>query len=394
MATTKRDYYEVLSVERTADGETIKKAYRKLAVKYHPDKNPGDKASEDKFKELGEAYEVLSNADKRAAYDRFGHQAFAPGGGMGGGGFGGGGMHDPFEVFREVFGGGRSGGGGGIFGSIFEEAFSQDGGERGGRGRGADLRYDMRISFVEAAHGVEKEIDIAKLQTCDTCHGSGAEPGSKVTTCPTCGGHGQVAVTRGFFNIAQTCPKCRGAGQVIEKPCRTCRGEGRVEKSSKIKIKIPAGVEDGTRLRSSGQGEGGTRGGPAGDLYVVLHVEPHEIFEREGRDLFCTVPVSFAKAALGGEIRVPTLEGSAQLRVPSGTPTGKVFRLKGKGLPEVHGRGIGDLHVKLYVEVPTRLNLDQKHKLQEFADSCDEETHPEETSFFKKAKGFFTGEDT
>ena len=385
MATVKRDYYEVLSVERTADGETIKKAYRKLAVKFHPDKNPGDKTSEEKFKEVGEAYEILSNPDKRAAYDRFGHQAFSPGGGGMGGGFGGQGMHDPFEIFREVFGGGR-GGGGGIFGSIFEEAFSQDGGERGGRGRGADLRYDLRITFLEAAHGVEKEIDIAKLQTCDTCHGSGAEPGSKVTTCPTCAGHGQVAVTRGFFNIAQTCPKCRGAGQVIEKPCRTCRGEGRVEKSAKIKIKVPAGVEDGTRLRSSGQGEGGARGGPAGDLYVVLHVEAHEIFERDGRDLFCTVPISFARAALGGDLKVPTLEGQALLRVPPGTPSGKVFRLKGKGLPEVQGRGIGDLHVKLYVEVPTKLNLDQKHKLEAFADSCDEATHPEEASFFQKVK--------
>ena len=388
MATIKRDYYEVLMVERTANGDEIKKSYRKLAVKYHPDKNPGDKSAEDKFKELGEAYEVLSNPDKRSAYDRFGHQAFAPGGGGMGGGFGGG-MHDPFEVFREVFGAGR-GGGGGIFGSIFEDAFSQDGNGGGGRGRGSDLRYDLRVTFLEAAHGVEKEIDIAKLQTCDTCHGSGAEPGSKVTTCPTCAGHGQVAVTRGFFNIAQTCPKCRGAGQVIEKPCRTCRGEGRTEKSSKIKIKIPAGVEDGTRLRSTGQGEGGTRGGPAGDLYVVLHVEEHELFEREGRDLFCTVPVSFAKAALGGEIRVPTLEGHALLKVPAGTPTGKVFRLKGKGLPEVQGRGIGDLNVKLYVEVPTRLNLDQKHKLQAFADSCDEDTHPEENSFFRKAKEFFS----
>jgi molecular chaperone DnaJ len=387
MATIKRDYYEVLTVERNAEGDEIKKAYRRLAVKFHPDKNPGDKSSEDKFKEVGEAYEVLSNPDKRSAYDRFGHQAFAPGGGMGGG-FGGGGAHDPFEVFREVFGAGR-GGGGGIFGSIFEDAFGQDGGG-GGRGRGTDLRYDMRITFLEAAHGVEKEIEIAKLQACDACHGSGAEPGSKVTTCPTCAGHGQVAVTRGFFNIAQTCPKCRGAGQVIEKPCRTCRGEGRMEKTSKIKIKIPAGVEDGTRLRSSGQGEGGTRGGAAGDLYVVLHVEAHEIFERDGRDLFCTVPVSFAKSALGGEIRVPTLEGHALLKVPAGTPTGKVFRLKGKGLPEVQGRGIGDLNVKLYVEVPTRLNLDQKHKLQAFADSCDEETHPEENSFFRKAKEFFS----
>lgn len=386
MATTKRDFYYVLGVERSATPEEVKKAYRKLAVKYHPDKNPGDKTAEDKFKELGEAYEILSNPDKRAAYDRFGHQAFTQGGGMGGAGMGG--MHDPFEVFREVFGGGGRGGGG-IFESIFGEGFGQDGGERGGRGRGSDLRYDMRITFLEAAHGVEKEIDISKLQACDACHGSGAEPGSKVTTCPTCGGQGQVAVARGFFNIAQTCPRCRGAGQTIEKPCRACHGEGRVEKSARIKIKVPAGVEDGTRLRSSGQGEGGTRGGPPGDLYVVLHVDAHEIFQREGTDLFCSVPISFARAALGGEVRVPTLEGSAVLKVPAGTPSGKVFRLRGKGFPEVHGRGLGDLHVKLYVEVPTKLTADQKHKLQAFADSCDEHTHPEETSFFRKAKDFF-----
>lgn len=388
MATTKRDYYHVLGVERAATPDEVKKAYRKLAVKYHPDKNPGDKSAEDKFKELGEAYEVLSNPDKRSAYDRFGHQAFAQGGGMGGAGMGG--MHDPFEVFREVFGGGGRGGGGGIFESIFGEGFGQEGGGGGGgRGRGADLRYDMQITFQEAARGVEKEIEISKLQACDTCHGSGAEPGSKVTTCATCGGQGQVAVARGFFNIAQTCPRCRGAGQMIEKPCHTCRGDGRMEKNAKIKIKIPAGVEDGTRLRSSGQGEGGVRGGGAGDLYVVLHVEAHDIFQREGTDLFCSVPISFVRAALGGEVRVPTLEGSAVLKVPAGTPSGKVFRLRGKGFPEVHGRGVGDLHVKLYVEVPTKLNLDQKHKLQIFAESCDETTHPEEASFFRKAKDFF-----
>jgi molecular chaperone DnaJ len=385
MAATKRDYYEVLGVSRGADADEIKKAYRKLAVKYHPDKNPGDKTAEEKFKELGEAYEVLSNTDKRAAYDRFGHAAFQGGGGFGGGA---GGVHDPFEVFREVFGGGR-GGGGGIFESIFGDAMGGDGSERGGRGRGADLRYDMRITFNEAARGVDKEIEISKLQACETCHGSGAEPGSKVTTCPTCAGHGQVAVARGFFNIAQTCPRCRGAGQIVEKPCHACDGEGRVEQTAKIKIKIPAGVEDGTRLRSSGQGEGGSRGGPPGDLYVVLHVEPHEIFQRDGTDLFCSVPISFAKAALGGEVKVPTLEGSAVLKVPAGTPSGKTFRLRGKGLPEVHGRGIGDLHAKLYIEVPTRLTSVQRAHLQAFADSCDEHTHPEETSFFKKAKDFF-----
>jgi molecular chaperone DnaJ len=383
MAATKRDYYQVLGVERAAAPEEIKKAYRKLAVKYHPDKNPGDKAAEDKFKELGEAYEILSDPEKRSAYDRYGHQAFQQGG-MGG--FRGGGVHDPFEVFREVFGGA---GGGGIFENIFGEGFGGGAGERGGRGRGSDLRYDMRISFLEAARGVEKEIEISKLQACETCHGSGAEPGSKVTTCPTCGGHGQVAVTRGFFNIAQTCPKCRGAGQIIQKPCQACHGEGRIEKTGKIKIKVPAGVEDGTRLRSSGQGEGGVRGGPAGDLYVVLHVEAHEIFQRDGTDLFCNVPISFAKAALGGEVKVPTLDGSAILRVPAGTPSNKVFRLRGKGLPDVHGRGIGDLHVKIYVEVPTKLNADQRARLEAFAESCDEHTHPEENSFFKKARDLF-----
>jgi len=386
MATTKRDYYEVLGVERAATPEEVKKAYRKLAVKYHPDKNPGDKSAEDKFKELGEAYEILSNPDKRSAYDRFGHQAFTQGGG-GGGGYGAG--HDPFEVFREVFGGGRGGAGGGIFESIFGEGFAQEGGAGGGRGRGADLRYDMQITFEEAARGVEKEIEISKLQSCETCRGTGAEPGSRVTTCATCGGHGQVAVARGFFNIAQTCPRCKGAGQTIEKACHTCRGEGRMEKTAKIKIKIPAGVDDGTRLRSSGQGEGGARGGAAGDLYVVLHVAPHDVFQREGTDLFCSVPISFVLAALGGEVKVPTLDGSAVLKVPAGTPSGKTFRLRGKGFPEVHSRSVGDLHVKLYVEVPTKLNLDQRHKLQAFADSCDETTHPEEASFFRKAKEFF-----
>jgi molecular chaperone DnaJ len=384
MAATKRDYYQVLGVERGAEPDEVKKAYRKLAVKYHPDKNPGDKAAEDKFKELGEAYEILSDPDKRSAYDRYGHQAFQQGG-MGGG-FRGGGVHDPFEVFREVFGGA---GGGGIFDNIFGEGFSGGGGERGGRGRGSDLRYDMRISFLEAARGVEKEIEISKLQACETCHGSGAEPGSKVTTCPTCGGHGQVAVRAAIFNIAQTCPKCRGTGQLIQKPCHTCHGEGRTERTSKIKIKVPAGVEDGTRLRSSGQGEGGAHGGSAGDLYVVLHVEAHEIFQRDGTDLFCNVPISFAKAALGGEIKVPTLDGSALLRVPAGTPSNKVFRLRGKGLPDVHGRGLGDLHVKIYVEVPTKLNPDQRAKLEAFAETCDEHTHPEESSFFKKARDLF-----
>ena len=386
MATTKRDYYHVLGVERNASPEDVKKAYRKLAVKHHPDKNPGDKTAEDKFKELGEAYEVLSDADKRAAYDRYGHQAFAQGGGAGG--FGG--VHDPFEVFREVFGGGRGGGGGGIFESIFGDGFAQEGGERGGRGRGSDLRYDMQITFQEAARGVEKEIEIAKLQACDTCHGSGAEPGSKVTTCPTCGGHGQVAVARGFFNIAQTCPRCRGAGQTIEKPCHTCHGDGRVEKTSKIKIKIPAGVEDGTRLRSSGQGEGGARGGPAGDLYVVLHVKEHPFFEREGNNLYCVMPISFGQAALGAEIVVPTLEGEHTLRVPDGVQSGTTLKIKGKGVPVLNSHGKGDLFVEVRVQTPNKLTRRQRELLQELDTLSRVENKPQRRTLMSKVKDIFS----
>ena len=321
MATTKRDYYQVLGVERGATPDEIKKAYRKLAVKFHPDKNPGDKSAEEKFKELGEAYEVLSNADKRAAYDRFGHQAFTQGGGMR--------RRAAACTIRSTFSARSSARDAAAVAAAFSKASSatmggQDGGRRGGRGRGSDLRYDMRITFQEAARGVEKEIEIAKLQTCDTCHGSGAEPGSKVTTCPTCGGQGQVAVSRGFFNIAQTCPRCRGAGQTIEKPCHTCHGDGRVgedgqdqDQDSRRRRGRHAACAPPARARAA------SRGGPAGDLYVVLHVEPHEIFQREGTDLFCSVPISFASAALGGEVKVPTLEGSAVLKVPAGTPSGQ-----------------------------------------------------------------------
>lgn len=375
----KRDYYEILGVDRNASDETLKKAYRQMAVKHHPDKNAGDKAAEEKFKELGEAYEALSDPQKRAAYDRYGHAAFSgPGGGGPGAGF-----HDPFDIFREVFG---AGGGGGVFGSIFEDAF---GGGRSEKGRGADLRYDMEISFEEAARGCDKEISLRKNDTCEHCDGSGAEPGSKMRVCSTCGGAGQVAVSRAFFTLSQTCPRCRGAGKMMEKPCSKCNGEGRVEKSNKIKVKVPAGIDNGSRLRSSGNGEGGVRGGASGDLYIVIHVAAHEIFEREGNDLFCEIPISFAKAALGGEIQVPTLEGAAVLKIPPGTPSNKLFRLRSKGVPDVHGRGTGDLIVKVHVEVPAKLNSEQKQKLQEFADSCGEDTHPEEQSFFRKAKSFF-----
>ncbi|PWT77713.1 MAG: molecular chaperone DnaJ [Acidobacteria bacterium] len=378
MATEKRDYYEVLGVVRNATDEEIKRAYRKLAVKFHPDKNPDDPHTEEKFKELGEAYDVLMDPDKRAAYDRFGHAAFAPGGV----GFGRGVFHDPFDIFREVFGG--SGFGGGIFETFF------GGGERTeDRRRGSDLRYDMEIKLEDAAFGAEKEIEITKLDTCDKCQGSGAAPGSRTIICPVCGGRGQVVSSRGFFHVSQTCPRCRGAGQVVEKPCPKCRGEGRVEKLSRVKLKIPAGIREGSRLRSSGNGEAGVRGGAPGDLYVVTHIREHKIFERENDHLYCEVPISFSVAALGGEIDVPTLEGKAHLKVPAGTQSGQMFKLRGKGITNINGRGRGDLFARLIVEVPSRLNTQQRRKLEEFAALCGDDNTPLRKSFFERAKEFF-----
>jgi molecular chaperone DnaJ len=378
MATEKRDYYEVLAVSRTATDEEVKRAYRKLAVKYHPDKNPDDPHAEEKFKELAEAYDVLMDADKRAAYDRFGHAAFSQGMGRGGG------FHDPFDIFREVFGGG--GGGGGIFETFFGGGATTD---REGRQRGSDLRYDMQISLEEAAFGVDKEIEVRKLDTCAKCDGKGAEPGSRTINCPACGGRGQVISSRGFFQVSQTCPRCRGVGQIIEKPCRACDGEGRAENTSRIKLKIPAGIADGSRLRSSGNGEAGIRGGAAGDLYVVIHIKEHPIFQREDDNLYCEVPISFTLAALGGEIPVPTLEGKANLKVPAGTQSGQVFKLRGKGVANVNARDHGDLFARLLVEVPTRLNSEQRQKLEEFASLCGEENTPLHKSFFDRAREFF-----
>lgn len=375
----KRDYYEILGVDRNADAATIKKAYRKLAVKYHPDKNPGDKEAEDKFKELGEAYEALSDPDKRAAYDRYGHQAFAGPGGGGSGGF-----HDPMDIFSQIFGG--------SFGGGFEDIFGGGGGrKRGGKQRGSDLRYDLEISLEEAATGVEKELEIERNVPCDSCNASGSKGEGGVKTCASCGGHGVVARQAGIFIQQTTCPECRGAGEKIENPCETCHGEGRIERDSRIKLRIPAGVDTGTRLRSSGNGDAGVRGGAAGDLYVFLHVAEHDLFEREGQDLHCEVPLPFAVAALGGELKVPTLVGQSSIKVPKGTQGGTTFRLRDKGMPALGNSGgrKGDLHVTVQVEVPTKLSSIQEDKLREFAQTLGEKNSPMREGFVDKAKRFF-----
>ena len=376
----KRDFYEVLGVARNASDEEIKKSYRKLAMKYHPDRNPDSKEAEDKFKEAKEAYEMLSDPQKKAAYDQYGHAGVDPN--MGG--FGGAGAQG-FGGFADAFGD--------IFGDIFGGA----GGGRGGRGgpqvyRGADLRYSMEISLEEAAIGHETQIRVPSWSNCDACGGNGAEPGSKVETCSTCQGHGQVRVSQGIFSMQQTCPKCHGNGQFIPKPCKKCHGEGKIKQQKTLEVKIPAGIEDGMRIRSAGNGEPGVNNGPAGDLYVELHIRSHPVFEREGDDLHCQMPISIAIACLGGEIQVPTLSGKATFDVPEGTQTGRTFRLRGKGIKGLRSSLPGDLYIHVQVETPVKLNEAQRKLMKEFDESLKAGGHkhsPQEKGWFDRVKKFF-----
>lgn len=386
----KRDYYEVLGLSKSASADEIKKAYRKLAIKYHPDKNPGDKEAEEKFKEASEAYEILSDPSKKQQYDQFGHAAFGAGRGGGGGGFGGGfagGGIDLEEALRTFMG--AAGGGGG--GSIFDNFFGGGGGRRQNPNApqpGADLRFDLEIDFEEAVLGSHRQIRINVNETCSKCKGSGAEPGSGRKTCADCGGAGQVVSGGGFVQFRQTCPTCRGTGQVIEKPCSKCHGQGLVRTKRTIDVKIPAGVETGSRLRISGKGEGGLRGGPAGDLYIVLHVREHEFFKRNDLDIVCEVPVPFHIAALGGEIHVPTIHGNATLKIPSGTENGKVFRLRGKGVSSPR-YGSGDHHIVVSIEVPHGLSGKEKKKLEELAKTLKDKHFPQGQKMKKTAETFY-----
>lgn len=389
----KRDYYEVLGVSKTASADEIKSAYRKLAMKYHPDRNPGDKAAEEKFKEAAEAYDVLHDAEKRQRYDQLGHQAFE--GGAGGYGPGGMNMDDIFSMFGDLFGG-RGGGFSGSFGG-FEDMFG--GGRRSRRAnpnaprRGDDMTFRLDIDFDEAIFGSERELELTLPEQCSECHGTGAAPGSKRVTCKTCGGAGVVIGGSGFFQVRQTCPTCGGEGSVLEKPCKKCRGAGHVSAARKISLRIPAGVDNGSRLRLTGKGAGGLRGGENGDLYVLLGVRESEIFERDGQDLSVDIPVSPVTAALGGTVSVPTPEGEAQLKIPAGTPNGKVFRLRGKGVPSLRGGAPGDLDARIVFEVPANLDRKQRAALEEFQKLSSASTYPGAQSFANKTKVFFAHRD-
>jgi molecular chaperone DnaJ len=381
---SKRDYYEVLGVARDAADQDIKSAYRKLALKHHPDRNPGNAEAEERFKEAAEAYAILADAEKRAAYDRFGHAGVSSAGGAGG--------FDPtiFADFGDIFGGLRD-----IFG--FGDFFG-GGGRRGGPQRGADLRYDLEISFEESASGMETAVQIPRQEACEACKGTGAAAGTSPTVCPQCAGRGQIRYQQGFFTVAQTCRQCGGAGRVITKACPECRGHGQVARQRKLTVRIPAGIANGQRLRLYGEGEGGQAGGPAGDLYVVVHVQDHPVFRREGDDLFCRVPVTFPIVALGGEIGVPTLTGQEKVTIPEGTQSGQVFRLRGKGMPSVSGRGRGDLHVVVDVSTPKKLTKEQRHLLEQLNKSMPldklkavkRDESDEDKSVFDRVKDIFS----
>lgn len=380
----KKDYYEILGVSKNATDDEIKKAYRKLALKYHPDRNPDDSSAEEKFKELGQAYEVLSDADKKSAYDRLGHDAFEQGGmggaGYGGGGGGGGGFHDPMDIFAQMFGG--MGGFGDMFG----------GGGRGGQKRsskrpGSDLRYDLDITLEEAADGCSKQLEIERLVSCKACHGSGAREGREAfKTCSTCHGRGVITQQSGFFVQQSTCPTCHGTGEIISDPCSSCRGEGRVREDSHITIRIPAGVTTGSQLRIAGEGDAGVHGGPTGDLHVFVDVKPHDIFQREGNDLSCTVPVPMSLAISGGKLKVPTLDGAATIKLPEGAQNGMIFRLRGKGVKALRGTAKGDMLVEVEVEIPSHLSKEQLEKLNAFTSAMDEKRNqPGCVAFAEKA---------
>jgi molecular chaperone DnaJ len=373
---SKRDYYEILGVAKNASDDEIKKAYRKLAMKHHPDRNPDDKSAEEKFKEAKEAYEVLSDADKRAAYDQFGHEGINPQGGPGGfGGFGAGaGGFDFSDIFEGIFGGTAGGAGRG----------------RSNVYRGADLRYNLEISLEEAARGTDTKIRIPTLEECETCNGTGAKPGTEPTTCPTCQGHGQVRMQQGFFSIQQTCPHCHGSGKIITEPCGTCHGQGRVKKHKTLSVKIPAGVDEGDRIRLAGEGEAGVNGGPPGDLYVMVHLKEHALFKRDGDNLHCEMPVSFATAALGGEVEIPTLDGHARLKVAPETQSGQMLRLRGKGIKGVRSHTAGDLYCHVVVETPVKLSAKQKELLREFDSLNQQNNNPKAQSFMDKVREFFS----
>lgn len=381
---TQTNFYELLEVSRDADGATIKSAYRKLAMKWHPDRNPGDAAAEAKFKACNEAYECLKDPQKRAAYDRFGHEAFTQGmNGGGGGGFGGArgadGFADIGDIFETIFGSAFGGGGMG-------------GAQRQQQRRGADLRYDMQVTLDEAFHGKSTEIEIEVSQSCETCEGSGATPGTGERTCNLCQGQGTVRAKQGMFVVERPCPTCGGRGQVIEDPCGECRGEGRVDRAQVLQVDIPPGVDTGTRIRLSGKGEAGQRGAPPGDLYIFVHVKPHPLFEREGTTLATRVPVSFTTAALGGSVDIPDLDGSTNtVDIPVGIQSGKQLRVRGGGMPVLQGRGRGDLVVEIVVETPTKLNRQQKEILEQFRETETGEECPESRSFFSKLKDAFGG---